>query len=238
MKRSIVLVSVLLSLCFGAGALTIYDIQYTASRGVDNSYPSPYLGKTVTLEGVVTASNYRGGGFFLSETVSGAWRGIYVNTEAYNPGVGSYLRLTGKVAEHFGMTCLQDLSAYRLLDRNRPLPKPAIISSGQLQNPLEAEAYEGVYTRLLNVSATGAKSAPGKFMVNDGSGQCRVVLDNFGARKLVAPGLGTQYAQLTGIVVFGYGEYALSPIGSADMQIQQPVSIQTRSWGKIKSIYK
>ena len=44
MKRIIWLTCLLLSLCLGAAALTIYDVQYTASRGVDGSYPSPWLG--------------------------------------------------------------------------------------------------------------------------------------------------------------------------------------------------
>ncbi len=238
MKRSILLVSVLLSLCLGAGALTIYEIQYTSSRGVDNSFPSPYLGKVVSVEGVVTAAGYRNSGFFLSENVSGAWRGIFVQTNSYTPSVGSYVRLTGEVAESYGMTCLQDIRNYRVLDRNRPLPKPVIISTGQLENPHEAEAYEGVYARLINSSVSSAKSASGKFMVTDGSGQCRITLGAFGTKPAQSPAAGTQYAQIAGIVTFGYGEYNLNPFSASDLQIQQPVSTQNRSWGKIKSIYK
>ena len=237
MRRSILLTSLLLSFCIGAGALSIFDIQYTTSRGVDGSYPSPYLGKTVTIEGVVTSRDYRGGGFFLSEPVSGAWRGILVNDTAYNPAVGSHVRITGEVAETFGMTCLRNISNYRLLDSNRTLPNPVIISSGQLANPMEAEAYEGVYARILNTTSSGAKTRNGRFMVNDGSGQCSVVLGSFGGRSSTPP-VGTQYSQIVGIVVFGYGEYSLNPISSSDMQMQQPVSVQNRSWGKIKSIYK
>lgn len=237
MIRMTVLSGVLLLLCAGAWALTIHDVQYTSSRGVDNSYPSPYLGKTVTLEGVVTAANYRGGGFFLSESVSGAWRGIYVSCADYLPASGTYLRLTGKVGEVFGMTCLQDIQKYLVLDRNRALPKPVIISSGQLESPLEAEAYEGVYARLINSSASGSKASTAGFTVNDGSGRCSVNLDGFSARKATPP-VGTQYAQIAGIVVFSRGEYSLNPFAPSDLQTQQPVSTQNRSWGKIKSIYK
>jgi hypothetical protein len=74
-------------------------------------------------------------------------------------------------------------------------------------------------------------------MVNDGSGPCSVSLGNFGT-KTNLPALGTQFLQISGIVTFSYGEYTLNPISSDDLQIQQPVYIQTRSWGSIKSLYK
>jgi len=135
------------------------------------------------------------------------------------------------------MTCIRNLSDFRVLDRNRPLPSPVTISTGQLANALEAEAYEGVYVRLVNVSTSNARTKSGKFMVNDGSGQCSVVLGSFGTNSST-PQVGTQFSQIVGVIVFSYGEYSLHPVSAADLQIQQPVSVQNRSWGKIKSIYK
>lgn len=237
MNRMIWLTCLLLSLCLGAAALTIYDVQYTASRGVDDSYPSPWLGKQVTLEGIVTATGYRGEGFFLSEKLSGAWRGIYVLDSRHHPAVGSYVRLSAEVAENFGMTCLRDLSSLKVLDSNRTLPTPAVISTGQLASAMEAEAYEGVFVRLVNTSVTGGKARNGRFTVSDGSGHCGIVLQSFGG-KASAPAVGTQYAQITGLVTFSYGEYLLNPLSAGGLQVQQPVSVQNRSWGKIKSIYK
>ena len=238
MKTKTLLCLLLLCVSAGAAALSIYNVQYTVSRGVDNSYPSAYTGKTVTVEGVVCAARFKGEGFFLSEPLSGAWRGIMVRTGDYDPTPGTYLRLTARVAEHFGMTCLQDISKYTILDRNRPQPKPVIVTTGQLDDPQEAEAYEGVYIRLVNVSATGGKTRGGSFTVNDGSGQCRVLQGSFGSKSQASPAVGSLYSQIAGIVTFAYGEYALNPIGASDIQSQQPVSTQNRSWGKIKSIYK
>lgn len=238
MFKQTALMVLLLTLCVGVAALSIYDVQYTASRGVDNSYPSPYLGQTVTLEGVVTATDYRNEGFFLSENLSGAWRGIYVSDDSYKPETGHFIRITGEVAEVFGMTCIRGISEYRLLDRNRTLPNPAIISSGQLENPHEAEAYEGVYCRVVNASASSRSSRSGRFMVTDGGGQCSVVLGSFGEKSSRTPSVGKQFSQIRGVVVFSYGEYSLNPISAADMQVQQPVSTQSGSWGKIKSLYK
>ncbi|MFO8144922.1 MAG: hypothetical protein R6T89_04255 [Candidatus Syntrophosphaera sp.] len=238
MIRPTMLICLLLTLSVGAAALSIYDIQYTTSRGVDNSYPSPYLGKTVTLEGVVTATHYRNEGFFLSETLSGAWRGIYVSDDVHKPEAGHYIRISGEVAEVFGMTCIRGISDYRLLDRNRPLPNPTIISSDQLANAHEAEAYEGVYCRIINASAASRSSRSGRFMVTDGGGQCSVVLGSFGTQKSQAPSIGKQFSQILGVVIFNYGEYSLNPISAADLQVLQPVSTQSGSWGKIKSLYK
>ncbi len=237
MRKSIWLTAILLSFWLGAAALNIYDVQYTANRGVDGSYPSPWLGKQVTLEGIVVATGHRGEGFFLSERISGAWRGIYVLDGKYNPSAGDFVRLSGEVAELFGMTCVRDLKSLQVLDRNRSLPSPVTISTGQLSNPMEAEAYEGVYVRILNASVTSSKGKNGRFTISDGSGQCAVALQSFG-QKTSAPSVGTQYSQISGVVTFSYGEYILNPFSSSGMQFQQPVSTQSRSWGRIKSIYK
>lgn len=238
MKTKMLLCLLLLCVSAGAAALSIYNVQYTISRGVDNSYPSAYTGKTVTLEGVVCATRFKGEGFFLSEPLSGAWRGIWVRTGDFEPTPGTYLRLTARVAEHFGMTCLQDISKYTVLDKGRPLPNPVLVTTGQLDDPQEAEAYEGVYVRLVNVSASSAKTAKGSFSVNDGSGQCRVLQGSFGFPNQASAAVGSLYARIAGIVTFAYGEFTLNPIGASDIQTQQPVSTQNRSWGKIKSIYK
>jgi predicted extracellular nuclease len=237
MKKTFWLTVGFIIICILAEAITIYDIQYTNSRGADNSYPSPYLGKQVTVEGIVNAVNFCGEGYFLSEPVSGAWRGIYIWDTEHKPKIGNYLRITGEVAEYFGMTCIRNLKSYRVLDQQRSLPNPVIISTSQLTNPLEAEAYEGVSVRIINVSVSSIKSKNGKFMANDGSGPCSVSLGNFGT-KTTLPALGTQFLQISGILTFSYGEYTINPVNSDDLQIQQPVHIQTRSWGSIKSLYK
>ena len=234
MKTTIVMCSVLLMALTGLHALSIYDIQYTSSRGVDNSYPSPYLGKEVTVEGIVTAST--SSGFYLSETVSGAWRGIFVSSSTQRPATGNLVRVSGEVGELFGMTCIQNLASLKVLDRNRSVPAPIYVSTGQLTNPLEAEAYECVRVRVINASAANNKIKNDRFMVNDGSGLCSVNLKNYTAGRITT--VPSQFSQLTGIVVFGYGEYSLNPTTPSDMQAQQPVSTQNRSWGKIKSIYK
>lgn len=232
------LTSLMLSLVLGAAAISIYEIQYSTSSGVDNSYPSPYVGQEVSVEGIVTATNYRGGGYFISESISGPWRGILVQDRRNNPSSGDKVSLRGRVSESFGMTCIQDLSSFRIIDRNLPLPQPVIVTTGQLSRADEAEAYEGVLVRVLSSSSSSSRVKQGKFKITDGSGQCSISMGSFADARTLSPAVGTQFASLIGIVIFGYSEYALHPISHTDIQVQSPVSTLNRSWGRIKSIYK
>jgi hypothetical protein len=63
------------------------------------------------------------------------------------------------------MTCLQDISQTRVLSSNNLLPTPLMLTSGQLAGSEEAEAYEAVYVRLMNVMPTQSKSNRNKQMV-------------------------------------------------------------------------
>lgn len=238
MKKRIPLLIVLLLMTTLVTAVSIYEVQYTNNPGVDSSYPSSWVGKEVVLDGIVTATNYTSGGYYISEPISGAWRGILILDKKNSPNPGDRIQVRGKVHETFGMTCIQDVNFYRVLDRGGSLPQPAIVTTGQLSRSDEAEAYEGVYVRVINVSTASAKSKAGRFRVTDGSGQCSVQTGSFGNRKTLSPSAGVQYSNIVGVVVFSFSEFSLNPVNLTDIQVQSPVSVQNRSWGKIKSIYK
>ena len=135
------------------------------------------------------------------------------------------------------MTCLQDISQTKILGSDN-LPQPVLITTSQLTNSGEAEAYEGVYARFLNVVSTGNKSSQNRLKVTDGSGTCLVWNNQFGIPQKSKNTANTQYASLTGIVIYGYSEFALCPVSTSDFHILQPMSVQNRSWGSIKSIYR
>lgn len=238
MNKILTIMAIMMSFAAMAGALTIYDIQYTNIPGVDNSYPSPYVGREVTLEGIVTATDYSQGGYFISEPISGSWRGIYIADKRNRPSQGDRIMVRGRVHESFGMTCLQDISVFRVLDRNYGLPQPLIVTTGQLSRANEAEAYEGVYVRVIGANVASSKSKAGRFTVTDGSGPCTVVTGTFSKQKSLSPATGTQFSSIVGVVVYSFSEFSLNPVMAGDTQIQQPLSTQNRSWGKIKSIYK
>lgn len=237
MQKILIMLCLMLSFGLGAFALSIYDVQFTSFPGSDGTYPSRYVGKSVSLEGVVTATNYRNGGFFISEALNGPWRGIFILDRDAKVNIGDRVIVTGTVSETYGMTCLQDISHTRMLDSGVPLPRPTMLTSGQLSRADEAEAYEGVYARLQNVSSAGNKSQKSKLGVTDGSGTCSIQFGTFGDRN-VQKSNSTQYSAITGIVLFGFSEFSLNPVTPSDAVSYQPTFIQNRSWGKIKSIYK
>lgn len=225
--------------CFGtaAWALSIFDIQYTMTPGIDNTYPSLYVGRQVTLEGIVTATGYRDGGFFISESTGGPYRGILIQDRNSSVRSGDKIQVTGTVSESYGMTCLRDLTRLRVLDSNHPLPYQQTITTGQISSPDEAEAFEGLMVRVQNTSCSSLRGGRGKFSVTDGSGQCQVYLNSF-LNINFNPSVGTQFSSITGIVVYSFSEYSLNAISGTSIALASPVYNQSRSWGKIKSIYK
>jgi len=237
MKSSII--TVLLALIASAWGLSIYDIQRPGNPGVDNSYPSTYIGKTVSVEGIVTASNYRNEGFCISESVSGPWRGILVLDRSNHVNIGDKVQIRGTVSEIFGMTCIQDLTQLNITDRNRQLPVPVNVTTGQLMRADEAEAYEGVLVRVLNVTCTQILGSRGRFGVTDGTGQCFVNANRFTDRSsYLSPKSGDLFSVITGVVIYSMGEYSINPRHQNDAVTMLPTFNQNRSWGRIKSIYK
>ncbi len=218
-------------------ALTIYQIQYTTNPGRDNTYPSPYIGKAVVVEGIVTAVGYKSGGFFISEPSGGAWRSIYIRTNSYSCKAGDKVIVRGTVGEYFGMTCIQDITGINVMDSRRHIPLPLPVTTGQITTAEQAEAYESVLVRIQNASALNNTSTSASCFINDGSGLCSVE-NAFLNEKIGAVNSGEVFANLKGIICYAYGKYSLNPRSRADISIMAPVFNLNRSWGRIKSIYK
>lgn len=235
----IIVSTLLLMLSLSMWGLSIYDIQYTTNPGMDNSYPSPYVGKTVSVEGIVTATNYRKEGFFISETASGPWRGILIIDRNNRVNLGDKVQVRGTVSEIFGMTYIQDLSQLNIIDRNRQLPTPINVTTGQLMRADEVEAYEGVLVKVLNVTCAQIFGSRGRFSVTDGTGHCFVNSGQFNDHSnILNPKIGDNFNSITGMVVYSMGEYSINPRHQNDAATMMPTFNQNRSWGRIKSIYK
>lgn len=240
MRKILFVILMMVSFLGAAEAISIYEVQYSSFPGSDGTYPSPYVGKKLSLEGIVTATNYRGGGYFINESISGPWRGILILDKDARVQPGDRVIVSGVVSELFGMTCLDHISSTRTISSGNSLPMPLILTTGQLSGSDEAEAYEGVYIRLLNTTVAAVKSSKGKIQINDGTGTCMVAANTFSSKaaKTLKSNAGTQYASITGIVVYGFSEFSLNPVNPGDIVPLQPTFIQNRSWGTIKSIYK
>ncbi len=225
--------------CLGtaAWAVSIFDVQHTLTPGIDNTYPSLYVGRQVSLEGIVTAIGFRDGGFFISESTGGPYRGILIQDRNSSVRPGDKVLVTGTVSESYGMTCLRDIVKLRILDSNHPLPYIQTITTGQISSPDEAEAFEGLLVKVQNTSCSSQRGGKGKFSVTDGSGQCLINISSFSNINF-NPSVGTQFSSITGIVIYSFSEYSLNAIGGTGIALASPVYNQNRSWGKIKSIYK
>jgi len=100
--------------------MSIYDIQYTENAG-EGTYPSPVTGQVVQTGGIVTATQFSNGRFFISSSQGGAWNGIYVYNNSYQPTIGDSIQIQGEVAEYHGFTELKNISSYTLISANNPL---------------------------------------------------------------------------------------------------------------------
>lgn len=218
------------------GAVSIFEIQFTNDTGSDNTFPSPYLGKAVSVEGIVTATGYTKGGFFITEQTGGPWRSLYIRSENAGVRIGDRVVLKGVVDEYYGMTCLKDVKSIRILDSNYPLPFVNQVTTGQITTPDQAEAYECTLVKVRNATFIQNRGNGG-YTVSDGSGSCLIgnMLSSNSTQKSKANGM---FSSLTGIVCYAFGEYSINPRNSLDTVIMVPVFNQNRSWGRIKSIYR
>ncbi|OJF15936.1 ExeM/NucH family extracellular endonuclease [Couchioplanes caeruleus] len=130
-----------------AAVVTIAEIQGT------NTDTSPYAGRAVTTEGVVTAAYPSGGfnGFFLEtggaggeDATPGASDAVFVfgSQAAAQVAVGDSVRVTGKVTEFQGLTEITGPVVTKL-DTPLPAVKASTLPWAQLTTDAQKEAHEG-----------------------------------------------------------------------------------------------
>ncbi|MCF7919168.1 MAG: hypothetical protein K9N06_04580 [Candidatus Cloacimonetes bacterium] len=210
-KRSVI-VLFLLSLIIPAilPAVTVFDIQYTN----DAQGNSPYLGQTVTVSGIVTASGYYSGAnynrFFLSDPAGGAWHGIFCYNSDYEVSAGDLVELTAQVEEYYGFTELNNVSSLQIISSGNSIPEPATVTT---QEAASEEAYEGCLVKVEIVDVTAVTNNYGEWYVNDGSGACQIddAIFSFGEVTI-----GTHFNSITGVVDYSYDEYGINPRNAGD----------------------
>lgn len=168
MKKFILIASGILPYLIFAQT-SIYSIQYTTIAG-DGSFPSPYNGQTVNTGGIVTATNYLTGRYFISSSTGGAWNGLFIYDNNYSPAIGDSIIITGTVAEYHGYTEIKDISSFTIQSYGNTLPPTAKISTIEVYD----EAYEGVLVELNNCNVSSTFDYSGVWWVNDGSGACEI----------------------------------------------------------------
>jgi hypothetical protein len=131
---------------------TIRDIQYTPySIG-----RSGYVGDTLTLRGIVTASaeNNNLGYVYIQQDGEVAWSGIWVNGGSLitNLVVGDRVAVTGVVEEYFGLTRLSNISNVQILQTQQTPPTPVVLNPNifSTYDFATCEKYESMLVELQN----------------------------------------------------------------------------------------
>jgi hypothetical protein len=131
---------------------TIRDIQFTPfSTG-----RSGYVGDSVTVQGVVTASASPNnlGYVYIQEPNQSLWAGIWINGGSLISGfnVGDRVSVSGVVEESFGLTRITNVYGAVPLSTGQPVPPPVVINPADfsIYDFVKCEPYEGMLVRLEN----------------------------------------------------------------------------------------
>ena len=184
--------------------LTIYQIQYTT----DPSGASPYEGERVETSGVVTA---KFADYFFIQDGPGAWNGIAVYP-IQDVEVGDEIHIVAYVIEYNEKTELTDIVSLEIVGL-ADVPEPVVITTNDLAN---LEDYEGVLTKVQDVTVTNEDLGYGEWEIDDGSGPCRV--DDLGEYTYV-PVLNDFLYSIIGVVDYTYGNFKLEPRNDDDLNI-------------------
>lgn len=176
--------------------LTIQDIQYTPY----GNGRTPYLGGTVSVTGIVTATsadlglaplNTGGTNAWYIQNGTAPWSGIWVvkRDSATGAALGAMQRgdsvtITGNVQENFDVTRIND-SLVTIHASGRPLPAPVAISTGTFgpiagNGNANAEPYEGMLIKMVGAVVSDVYpvfSDATEYAIDDGSGPAIVRRD-------------------------------------------------------------
>jgi hypothetical protein len=125
---------------------------------------------------------------------AGPWSGIWLSalfnssgTDVYELALGDNITVSGLVAEDFSFTRMDSITALTINSTGNPLPEPQIVPTGNIgflsSGNVAAEQWESVLISFDDVlitdeNADGPPSNFGEFLVNDGSGDVRVELQD------------------------------------------------------------
>jgi hypothetical protein len=195
-------VAILTSNATPPSAVSIYDIQYTT----DPSGDSPLKDQVVNTGGIVygTKSN----GYYIADN-TGMYSGIFVFDSFNTPAIGDSVTFTGTVVEYFNMTQMSSVTNFSIKSSSNAIHPAATIPTGDV----EAEAYESCFVRVTNAGVTDTGIGFGMFLVNDGSGTCRID-DLLYAYTL--PAINSMWT-IQGPVDYSFSEYKILPRFASDM---------------------
>ena len=195
--------------------VSISEIQFTLDAG-DGTYPSPLAGQTVTTGGIVTATDFSNGRYFISSSEGGAWNGIYVYDDSHSPTIGDSLYFHAEVYEYHGFTELKSLSNFSTVSSGNLPPSAFQTSTSDIAGE---EAYESVLVEVNNVGVTSGYDSYDEWRISDGSGECIVSNEIFNLADLdVSLITAYPFSTVRGVVAYSWGEFRLHPRNIEDIQ--------------------
>lgn len=235
MRRILIVLLVLASTFLYSEQTSIFDVQFATSFGSDGTYPSSFHSQKVSLSGIVTAIDSQNNGLFLSHPDGGKWNGIFVANHISGAQIGDHISLDGEIFEQFGFTTLRFPKNLQVISKRNQLPQPVLVTTRELS---VSECYEGVLVQLSNVTVVGESGRKGVYLIDDGSGACRLS-DSFISLNPDKPDfhLNDNFSSIIGVVDYRYGEYRINPRDTNDIK-KTYVGVSKPSWGRIKSLYR
>jgi hypothetical protein len=210
MKQLLLIFAVSLCLAsslFGQIVTTIADVQDTTG-GAGNG-DSHLNGEIVTVEGIISAERGAFNGRYFIQDGLGPWSGVLVygdwdRENAY----GDSVRITATVEESSGLTRLNDVTEYVLLDSGKTV-EPTLVSTGEIgTGGSNAEAYEGVLVQVTDVAITSPDLGYGEWGVDDGSGES--MLDDYADYYFTQANYDS-VRSITGVMDYSFGNAKIWP---------------------------
>ncbi len=209
---------------FAQTVLTCYDIQYTTESGTGNTYPSPYLNQTVTVQGIVTAEKYytrstaTNYGFMISDPQGGPWSGLFIFTNQHHPQLGDLVQVTGKIIEYYGFTKMSPVNSFQVISQGNPVPQPTLITTSDMATSATAEQWESVFVMVQNVTVSQVPNNYQEFYVNDGTGQAQIDNQCFPiGHSWSGIVFGQTWAEIRGVVDYSFDLYGINPRNNNDL---------------------
>lgn len=185
----------------------IHDIQYTADPGGD----SPYKGKGVATEGIVTAVL---GDYVFIQDAPGGWNGVLLYRPNGSLAQGDYVRVVGTISEYNNLTEFSAGASTTVISAGNSLPAFQVLPTGDVAQ----EQYESVLVRVENAVVTNEDLDHGEWYLDDGSGNARV--DDMGGYDYV-PLEGQWLSYVQGPVNFSYNNFMIEPRDNDDIQVKE-----------------
>lgn len=203
---------------------TVRDIQFTPFT----NGRSGYVGDTVTVSGIVTASAASTdlGYIYMQQPGQTEWGGIWVTGGSLIAGLnrGDVVNVTGVVEEYFGLTRLGNVTAANVTQTGQTLPEPVLVNPADMSTYdfAKCEKFESMLVKLDGASLFVVDSNADAAQLRN-NGEYRIGADindpNTGCRVLAGRQNSTAFSSLN-------VSYVNSPLwASQDGTMNVPVAL-------------